>query len=237
MAGIQADFGWLELVPISLLIKMERNDARFKDTFITEWSPTQNAYNWETMNIRPGDIESPLVRFEITDVVPDNAEISLSYLGIYTAESRYSMSARIYRLLREWIDYQATWQQARNGAPWEIPGAKGATDQSQVLTDEQQLASGSDDGSCGDRNATWFDVTGDINAFLDGSAENYGWVLRGEAGSNINFKLATTQHRNPDCRPEMYFEYTLPSGVVPTPTPVATPTPTFKRIYLPLITP
>jgi photosystem II stability/assembly factor-like uncharacterized protein len=235
VAGVQADFGWLELAPNSLLIKMEHNDARFQDAFITEWNPTQNTYNWETMNIRPGDIESPLVKFDITDAIPDNADVSLSYLGIYTAESRFAMSARIYRLLRDWIDYQATWQQAQNGIPWETPGAKGSNDQAQTPSDEQQLALSSDDGSCGDRNATWFDVTADINAFLDGSAENYGWVLRGDAGSNINFKLATTQHRNPDCRPEMYFEYTLPSGVLPTPTPVATPA--GKTIYLPIITP
>ena len=237
VAGVQADFGWMEFIPISLLIKMERNDPRFQDTYINEWRPTDNYYYLENMNIRTGGIESPLVRFDVNDVVPENAKISLSYLGIYTLKSRYAMTAKIYRLLRDWTGPQTTWQQAANGQPWEVAGAKGATDQAKTPTDEQKLAQSSDDGSCGDRNATWFNVTKDINDFVNDNVENHGWVMRGEAGAQINYQLATSQNRNPDCLPEMYFEYTLPSGVVPTPTPMPTATPVVQRLYLPLITP
>ncbi len=237
VAGVQADFGWLAFTPLSLLIKAERNDPRFHDTYINEWRPTDNFAYLQTMNIRTGGVESPLIRFDVDDVLPEKAEVSLSYLGIYTVNSRYAMTAKIYRMLRDWVDSQATWQQAANGQPWEVSGAKGAQDQAQTPTDEQTLALSSDDGSCGDRNATWFTITDDINDFVNGNAENYGWVLRGEAGSQISYALASSQHRNPDCLPEVYFEYTMPSGTVPTPTPVATPTPVMQRLYLPMVTP
>jgi hypothetical protein len=237
VAGVQADFGWLEFVPLSLLIKAERNDPRFYDTYINEWRPTDNYGYLETLNIRTGGVESPLIRFDISEALPEKADVSLSYLGIYTVSYRYAMTAKIYRLLRDWVDSQATWQQAANGQPWEVAGAKGAQDQAQTPTDEQKLAISSDDGSCGDRNATWFTITKDVNDFVNGNAENYGWVLRGDAGAQINSVLASSQHRNPDCLPEMYFEYTLPSGTVPTPTPVATPTPVMQFLYLPMVTP
>ncbi len=237
IAGVQADFGWLEFVPLSLLIKTERNDPRFQDTYISEWRPTDNFGYLQTLNIRPGNIESPLIRFDVNEMLPEKAEISLSYLGIYTVNSRYTMTAKIYRLLRDWEESQATWQQAATGQPWEVAGAKGAQDQAQTPTDEQKLALSSDDGSCGDRNATWFTITKDVNDFVNGNAENFGWVLRGDAGSQINYALASSQHKNPDCLPEMYFEYTLPSGMVPTPTPVATPTPTMQYLYLPMVSP
>lgn len=237
IAGIQADFGWFEFVPLSLLIKAERNDPRFQDTYINEWRPTDNFGYLQTLNIRTGGVESPLIRFDVSAALPAKADVSLSYLGIYTVNSRYTMTARIYRLLRDWVDSQATWQQAANGQAWDVAGAKGAQDQVQTPTDEQKLALSSDDDSCGDRNATWFTITQDVNDFVNGNAENYGWVLRGDAGSQIYYALASSQHKNPDCLPEMYFEYTLPSGVVPTPTPVATPTPTTQYLYLPLVTP
>jgi photosystem II stability/assembly factor-like uncharacterized protein len=229
-SGIQADYGLLELVPISKLIKVARHDPRINDTFINEWDADRSYYNLEIMHIRTAGVESPLVRFDISEAVPANAEVSLSYLGLYTVADSYPMTAKIYRLLRPWVEQQTTWQQAANGASWQTAGAKGPQDQAQTATDEQTLAKSSTDGSCGDRNATWFDITTDINDFANGRAQNYGWVLRGDAGAQISYSLASSQHRNPDCLPEIYFEYTLPPGALPTPTPVVV------RLYLPVIT-
>jgi len=238
-AGVRADYGWLELTPATALVKAERNDPRFQDTFINEWAQTTNYYRLGTMRIRPSAIESPLIRFDIASVVPENAQITLSYLGLFTTDSRDNslFTARIYRMLRNWVEAQATWVQAANGQAWETPGAKGPDDRAQTATDEKQLSFASADGSCGDRNATWFEVTNDVANFVAGSETNYGWTLRGEAGAQINYTLASSQNNNPDCFPEMYFEYTFPSGVVPTPTPAPTPTPSMQFLYLPLVAP
>ncbi len=239
VAGVEADFGWLELSPLTLLFKSERADPLVHDTFIKEWNPDTNYDRSPVMNIRIDGIESPLIRFDIDSLLPENARLTYAILGLYTTDDRggAAFMARIYRMLRPWVAYEATWNRAGTNQAWEIPGAKGASDQAQSPTDEKKLAPAGVDGSCGDRNATWFDVTGDVSDFVSGAAPNNGWILRGDAGANINYNLASTQNANPDCFPEMYFEYTYPSGVLPSPTPVATPTPAPMRLYLPLIAP
>jgi len=233
VSGIRADFGWLELTPVSLLIKSEYNDPRFQDTFINEWSPDTNYDRSPTMRIRVDDIESPLVRFDASSIIPKDAQLTYAILGIYTVQDRENadLTAHIYRMLRPWVAGEATWKRPAANQSWELPGAKGQTDQMQTQTDEQRLNPAGADGNCRDRNATWFDVTKDMREFIAGRVPNYGWVLRGEAGAQINYSLGTSQNQNPDCRPEMYFEYTFPSGALPTPTP------TFQRLYLPLLTP
>ncbi len=233
VSGIRADFGWLEISPITMLVKAEYNDARFQDTFLSEWAPTTNFDRLNSMRIRTGGIESPLVRVDIGSMVPANAQVTLSYLGLYTVEDRpdAEMTARLYRMMRPWVVSEATWQQAAAGQPWEESGAKGAGDQAQIATDEKTLAPMGENGSCGERNATWFTITSDVQQFVAGEENNYGWVLRGEAGAQINYVLGSSRNDNPDCLPEIYFEYTFPSGSIPTPTPAAT------YIYLPLVSP
>ncbi len=233
VSGVRADFGWLEISPITKLVKAEYNDARFQDTFLSEWAPTSNFDRLNTMRIRTGGIESPLVRVDIGSMVPPNAQVTLSYLGLYTVEDRpdAEMTARLYRMVRPWVVSEATWQQAAAGQPWEESGAKGAGDQAQIATDEKTLAPMGENGSCGERNATWFTITSDVQQFVAGEENNYGWVLRGDAGAQINYVLGSSRNDNPDCLPEIYFEYTFPSGSIPTPTPAA------KYIYLPLVSP
>ena len=231
--GIRADYGWLEISPVTLLVKADFDDPRFQDTFINEWSPTSNYDRLDTMRIRTGGIESPLVRLDLNALLPENIRITMAYLGLYTVQDREgaSLTARIYRMLRPWTASEATWQQAANGQPWEQPGAKGPSDQEQTPTDEASLAPMGANGACGDRNATWFTITDDVQRFASGDEENNGWVLRGDANAQINYVLASTRHSNPDCLPEAYFEYTFPPGTIPQPTPAA------KHIYLPLIAP
>ena len=231
--GIRADFGWMEITPFTLLVKAAYDDARFQDTFISEWAPDTN-YDWlSELRIRTAGIESPLLRLDFDSLLPEGAQLNLAYLGLYTVLDKLptTMTARMYRVLRPWTASEATWQQAANGQSWEIPGAKGESDQAADPTDEQTLAPMGEDGACSDRNATWFTITEDVQKFASGELENYGWVLRGDAGAQINYALASTRHKNPDCLPEVYFEYTYPPGTLPEPTPAAT------YLYLPLITP
>ena len=231
--GVRADYGWLKLSPVTRLIKAERDDPRFQDTFINEWSPTSNYARLDTMRIRIDGIETPLVRFDVDSVIPQNARLIYSLLGLYTVEDKghSKFTARIYRMLRAWVEDEVTWQQPAAHQSWETPGAKGPTDQAQTPTDVKELNFRDENGNCGDRNATWFEVTSDVSDFVSGAAPNYGWALRGEAGAQINYVLASSQHDTPDCRPEIYFEYIFPSGEIPTPTPAP------LTIYLPIISP
>ncbi len=231
--GVRADVGWLEVAPITLLIKADYDDPRFQDTFISEWAPTTNYDRLDSMRIRTGGVESPLIRVDVASLLPQNIRLSLAYLGLYTVQDRENarLTARIYRMLRPWTASEATWWQAADGQPWDQPGAKGAADQAPTPTDERPLAPMGENGACGDRNATWFTITDDVQRFASGERENQGWILRGDAGAQINYVLGSTRHANPDCRPEVYFEYIYPPGTLPQPTPA------MQRLYLPLIAP
>ncbi len=231
IAGIQADFGWVELTPVIQLIKADFADPRFQDTFIYEWNPDDNYDNLSVMRIRNDGIESPMIRLDIPSLIPEGIDLALFHLGIYTVQDRDApMTARIYRLLRPWKTSETTWNRPQKGETWETPGAKGPNDQAQTPTDEQPVSRSSSDGGCYGRNGTWFDVTEDIKAFQRGDKENYGWILRGDSTAQINYFMASTRYTNPDCLPEVYFEYTYPPGILPTPTPSAI------HLYLPIIT-
>ena len=228
--GVRADDGWLEITPLTVLVKASFDDPRFQDTFINQWAPTTNYDTLDTMRIRTDGIESPLIQVDFSDMLPEHARLTLAYLGLYTVQDRGNaqLTARMYRLLRPWDVTQATWQQAAQGTPWQVPGAKGAEDQAAEPTDRQDLAPMGQDGTCGAGNATWFTITQDVHRYLSGDLANHGWVLRGDAGAQINYVVGSTRHANPDCRPEVYLEYIFPAGQLPTPT---------LRFYLPLIMP
>ena len=84
---------------------------------------------------------------------------------------------------------------------------------------------------------TWFDVTEDVRGFLSGALENFGWRMSVDEGPSLQFQLASSENLDDALLPEFYFEYTLPSGQVTTPTPWATPTATATNTPTPTATP
>jgi len=228
VGGIQADFGSVELMPVTLLTKADRNDVRIRDTNLDAWNPDTNWGNHGNLWLRPGGAQLSLYRFDFAEL-PTGANVNIAWMGFWTFDDKDQRGfvAKVYRLLKDWSELGSTWNQAANGQPWEVPGALGASDVAAEMSAEATLSP----------TDTWFDVTEDVRGFLSGAFENFGWRMSVDDGPSLQFQLASSENLDPDLLPEFYFEYTLPSGQVATPTPWPTPTSTPTPTETPTATP
>ncbi len=217
VGGIQADFGSVEVMPLTLLTKAERNDARIIDTNLNEWDPDKNLGSHGNLTLRPGGAQLSLYRFDFAEL-PVGANVNIAWMGFWTVnnQGQRDFVGQLHRLLRDWTEMESSWNQAANGQPWEVPGALGASDVATELSAEATLSP----------TDTWFDVTDDVRGFLNGALENFGWRMSVDVGPSLQFQLASSENTDLDLLPEFYFEYTLPAGQLATPTPWATPTST-----------
>ncbi|HEY53423.1 MAG TPA: DNRLRE domain-containing protein [Caldilineae bacterium] len=230
VSGIQADFGSMEVMPVTLLTKAERNDVRILDTILDKWHPDENKGSRGILGIQPEGAKVSLYRFDFAEL-PVGANVNIAWMGFWTVndQGQRDFVGHVHRLLRPWSEQESTWNQAANGAPWEVPGALGASDVAAEMSAETKLAPTSKD--------SWFDVTEDVSGFLSGALENYGWRMTVEGGANLQYQLASSENLDPALLPEFYFEYTLPSGQVPSPTPWPTPTASATPTAQPTATP
>ncbi|MBX7234684.1 MAG: DNRLRE domain-containing protein [Caldilineales bacterium] len=227
VAGIQTDFGSLVFKPLYLEIDAAPGGGPVSDTVIDQWNVNNNYGNYGYILIRPNGAQQSLIRFDLSSL-PANAQIIKSQLWLYVIEREVTpLETRLYRLLRPWEEYQASWNQAAAGAPWQTPGASGSADRLAVPSAQATLSRAGVQ--------TIWDVTQDVQAFAQGQAPNYGWLLNGTGATTSLYKLASSNWNQANPLPELSIEYILPGGTLPTPTPIATATPT--RTPTPTTTP
>ncbi|NOX62061.1 MAG: DNRLRE domain-containing protein [Chloroflexi bacterium] len=216
--GIQADFGYAAMRPLTMTLKPPRASDSVDDAILDQWNPDKNYYNFGHLWVRSGGAQISLIRFAL-DALPSNAIIKEALLRLTTAQTHETfLQTRVYRLLRDWSEREVTWNQAANGSPWEQPGASGPTDRASEPTYERYLAP--------ENAQTVWDVTKDVQDFVSGAAPNYGWLITGEATASLLYKMYSNDWTDETLLPEMNFEYIFPSGSLPTPTPAASPTAT-----------
>ncbi len=106
-----------------------------KDVYIYASAPTTN-YDANDDLLRIGESNSAssagnrtLVSFDISSI-PVGSVINSGSLGLYL-NGYYSSNARtlsVYRLKRNWVENQATWNKYDSSNNWETAGAAGAND-------------------------------------------------------------------------------------------------------------
>lgn len=190
------------------------------DTYISSWSVDANYGTLSRISVRPNDEWAPLIKFDLTGVIPSQATIVEGYLELYvnsrSNESNW-LDAGVYALRRNWAEEQATWNRATSSVLWTAPGANGVpTDRSNALLSQQRL----------DEIKVWerFDVTQALAEWVSGGYTNHGLAIKGGAGSGgVNYDLASSENADPAIRPRLVFTYAI-SLAPPTPTPTSTPT-------------
>ena len=143
-----------------------------------------------------------LVRFAIFQSeggpVPDGATIQSAILSV-DKFSYYNTIYHAHRVLKDWVETEATWRDARTGVPWTMVGAEGlGTD---ILATEDGQAS-----------AGWnpevlsFDVTTGVQAFSNGVA-NYGWNLVVGTGNGNIKRFRSREYGTVASRPKLVIQY------------------------------
>jgi len=210
VTGVQADFGTLDLQPLTMLLKAGDGQTIVQDTLLDEWNPARNYGTLGHLWIHSSGARNSLIRFDLS-ALPADAKITQATLRLNVYEDQTApLQTHLYRMLQAWEERQATWQQATSGQAWDAPGALGAGDRAATSSADVPLAAVGD--------FTEWNVTADVQDFATGNAANYGWQITGDASANQLYKLVSSDWNEPERLPELSLEYTLPGGTVPTPT-------------------
>jgi hypothetical protein len=148
---------------------------------------------------------SPLLRFAIFQSeggpVPDGAQIVSAQLSLYKY-STYDMVYGLHRVLQDWSESTATWNQRLPGLPWSTPGANGAGSDYLAVADATAATAWAPEWIA-------FDVTGAVAGMSsDAARANHGWRLRSVSG-NTNLKRMHSSEfaADPTLRPKLVISY------------------------------
>ncbi len=190
----------------TVLLQQGANDYTLTaDTYLSTYHRTTK-FGSATMLQDTASNYSGLVRFAIFQSeggpVPNGATIQSAKLSLYKYTS-YDVTYDLLRILPDWNEGAATWNQRLASTPWSSGGANGA---------------GGDIAAAADATASvgwapgWieFDVTAAVQQMSSGLAGgNFGWRLKAVAGNIGNTKrfYSSNYAADPDLRPKLLITY------------------------------
>jgi hypothetical protein len=179
-------------------------NAAVADLYLSSYHKTTNLGASTSMQDQR-EYYSNLLRFAIFQAeggpVPDGAQIISAQLSLYKY-SNYDMVYGLHRVLRDWSESAATWNQRLAGQPWSAPGANGAGSDYVVVADATAATSWAPEWIA-------FDLTAAVaNMSSDPARANYGWRLRSVSG-NTNLKRIYSSEfaADPTLRPKLVISY------------------------------
>jgi len=183
------------------------------DCFISEnepGSPGDTGYAFMRVWGVPDQRNRGLIRFDLSPI-PSGATIDSATLHLFLSENigGTDKTQNVHRVTASWTESGATWNSRDTGTPWTTPGGD------YVSTPTESASTGVLDGEW----VEW-DVKTDVQAFVDGTYPNYGWLIKDEIESASSVKGANYYSKeytdDPTKRPYLEVTYTE-AGPAPTP--------------------
>lgn len=190
-----------------------------QDTYIYSYSPTLN-YATQAM-LYVGDFHSSysvaqrsLLAFDLS-AIPAGAIITSVALSLFeyiaATTGLASWPVELRRVLRNWVDVQGSWNIFSTGNNWGTAGCANATDRVAAAS-----ASLTMDGTPQAGFVSWSGagLVADVQAWVDGTAPNYGWLLgaptaeyQGSTGRAYN-QFYSSNYATAIKRPKLVIGYT-----------------------------
>lgn len=145
-----------------------------------------------------------LIRFDLSSI-PAGASIVQARIHLHESTT-FGVTRTIggYRATRSWTENGVTWKNAQAGTPWTLPGgdAVGTATATATLTWDGVLGWN-----------TW-DVTTDVQTFVNGIQPNHGWLFRdtSEDGSTNFWFFHSWQSPSSSLRPYLNVTYSSGAG-------------------------
>ena len=179
-----------------------------RDTYLSSFHPSLAFGTAAFVYDHKANNYAGLFRFRIFQSeggpIPNGATITSATLALYK-ESPYNMVYAVHRLLRDWSEEGATWQQRLPGQPWTTPGASGSgTDYAAVADAQASVA--------WDPGWVQFNVTGAVQQMSAGQP-NWGWRLLPVSGylSGLKRFYSRESPTTPELRPKLTISYSVDS--------------------------
>jgi hypothetical protein len=148
---------------------------------------------------------TPMVRFAIFQSeggpVPNSARITSAVLSVYKY-SEYTVTYGLHRILQDWSEMSANWNERAPGQAWQTAGANGVGFDYEAVPDAT-LSVGYDPG--------WldFNVTNAVTAMRNQQpGANFGWRLKATSGVGALKRFYTSDYAaSPGLRPKLVISY------------------------------
>ena len=160
------------------------------DTDIEWVNPTTNHGADSSFGINKyaaGNHTHALLAFTGLSNIDSGQDVSSATLAVYqeSGSSGVSHDVNLYRLLRNWVEGETTWNIYSTGNNWGTAGGLNATDRSATLTAVLVLSVAMDEY----KSISSAQLAADVEGFIDGTYSNYGWHLsRDGAGEDSKYK-------------------------------------------------
>ena len=173
------------------------------DTYIDAWHQTSNWGQGATFSVRQAGVRNALLRYDLK-TVPSEAIVTEATLNLWVAyvSNPSTLSLRAFMLRRPWDEDAATWLEAQPGSAWTKPGADDPLEDREANPmGEAEIAGGS----------KWIslDVTRMVQYWVQHPEENYGLLLKGVGGTNVEHQFASSQWLQAQQRPKLLVSYEL----------------------------
>ena len=201
-------------------LTIQPDAAAGKDAYIASTAATTNFGTAAFMGIGDSDptvdlAERNFIAFDVSGV-PAGATVtgvtlSLWEYGAATAGGGVaSRAVELRRILRNWVEAQVTWNIYSTGNNWATAGCGHATDRVDTPSASVTL-----DGTAAAGFVDWSSagLIADVQAWVDGTASNYGWLLSSPTAEYQGIAgVATNDFRSSDYatagqRPQLVIEY------------------------------
>jgi hypothetical protein len=155
-----------------------------------------------------GDQRNAVISWEDLSSIPEGSTITGVTISIYFTGSSATYPVVCRRILQSWLEDQVTWNSRSTGNSWATAGCKGSTDRS-----DTQSASTNMVASAGWNTWSSSQLITDVQNFIDGVYNNYGWIFqREDTNSNTYTTWATSEYGTAEYRPKITITYTESSS-------------------------
>jgi hypothetical protein len=175
-----------------------------QDTYISQLARDSNYCGEDEILVGHGE-RAALLRFDLSPI-PNDATIIEASIQVYATGWRMhpDMFINAYRILRSTDVCEATWNVAREGNPWALPGcSEPASDRG--VNPESSLK------TCGASRWYTFDLTALIQEWVEGSLENNGILLRRSLSDDVMYWFGSAEYGNVHLRPRLIITYHVPN--------------------------
>jgi hypothetical protein len=125
-------------------------------------------------------------------------------LTISIDRSDNARDVKIYRVLRNWVESQATWSQWSSGNNWTGGGCSSAgNDYDPTVWATLNLTATESGGK------TWSLDTTEFTKMINGTYSNFGWLIAADTQNNDAYYYCSASHATAAQRPKLVVNYAV----------------------------
>jgi len=190
------------------------NQGSAIDTFLNSNEPTTNHYS--ATDIQVGEwnagaaIARTLIKWDLSSI-PADATVTSATLSIWTQSdaSDNTRTIRAYRVLRTWVETQATWNAYSTGNNWGTAGcANTSTDREATDIGSVSVAH----NLAADTEVAISLTPAEVQEWISGALTNNGVLIQADTETNDLWTYDSTQGGDAIRRPKLVIAYTLPEA-------------------------